>query len=299
MINNPKLWAAIFQNSTEGVLITDSQANIQLVNSAFSIITGYSLEEVVGKKPRILSSGRQNAKFYEQMWESLAILGQWQGEIENRRKDGSIYPESLTIIAVREDNGIITNYVGIFRDITTQRDSDDFFKYIATHDQLTDLPNRDRFYDFLNSSVFEAKILHRQIAVLFIDLDGFKTINDTYGHRMGDHLLVTIAGRLVECTKPDGIVARMGGDEFTVILNNLKGKEHAGEVAGRILKVVADPVEIDHVQLQVTASIGISIYPDGIEVATELDDVETLLIQADQAMYAAKDQGKNKFHFCP
>lgn len=297
MINNPKLWSAIFSNAVEGIVITDDKVNILLVNSAFSTVTGYSQNEVVGKNPRILKSGHHSLRFYEQMWESLAILGQWHGEIENRRKDGSLYPELLNIIAIRNDTGVVTNYVGIFYDLTTQKDNDEFFKYIATHDQLTDLPNRARFYDNLNMAVYEAKLYRHQVAVLYIDLDGFKEVNDTYGHKLGDHLLISIAERLLSCAGPRDTVARMGGDEFIVILSNIDSTQKVIDTAQEILLQVSNPYDAEGHCLRVSASIGISLYPGQGAVADDLDDVEELLIRADKAMYTAKDQGGNSFQF--
>lgn len=295
LINNSKLWTAIFHNAVEGLLITDEKGNILVVNNAFSSITGYLQNEVVGKNPRILKSGRHPQKFYEQMWESLSILSQWHGEIENRRKDGSIYPELLTILTIRNEAGLVTNYVGIFYDLTMLKDNEEFFKYIATHDQLTDLPNRARFYDNLNMAVYEAKLNHRQVAVFYIDLDGFKEVNDTYGHKLGDHLLIAIAERLLGCVEPQDTVARMGGDEFTVILTDIENIQKVIDTANRILSQLSSPFEADGHSLRVAASIGISLYPGEGADTENLDDVEVLLIQADKAMYVAKDNGGNTF----
>ena len=287
--SNLQLWAAIFENAAEGIIVTDGHADVLMVNNAFTLITGYKAQEVIGRNPRFLKSGKHPARFYEQMWESLLIVGQWQGEIENLRRDGTLYPELLNIIAIRDNQGTITHFVGIFSDLTTQKDSDEFFKYIATHDQLTDLPNRARLYDYLNNAVYEAKLFKRQMAVLFIDLDGFKAVNDSFGHRAGDQLLISVAERLMNCVTESDIVARMGGDEFTVILSNLSGPEKAAETAAKILYALRQPVALETASVQVQASIGISLYPG------QVDDAESLLIQADQAMYAVKESGKNGY----
>lgn len=286
-----RLYQAVFETTSEGVLVTDQVANILLVNNAFSFITGYSQDEVVGKNPRLLKSGRHDVRFYEQMWDSLKVIDQWQGEIHNRRKDGIVFPAFLNIVTLRNEQGDVSYYLGLLTDLTTQKDDEEFFKYVATHDQLTDLPNRSWFYDCLNNAVFQAKINNLQMAVLFIDLDGFKRVNDTFGHEVGDRVLIEVASRLVSCVYDKKSVARMGGDEFTIILENISGPQQAAFMAESILKALSLPFSTNGNQIYLTASIGISIYP------AELENPEKLLIQADQAMYRTKELGKSGYKF--
>lgn len=282
---------AVFDNTTDGVIITDREGSIVSVNGSFTAITGYSREESIGRNPRFLQSGSHNSKFYEQMWDSLKIIGQWQGEIQNRRKDGTIYPEFLNIISVKDGSGSVIYYIGLFTDLTTRKDTEEFFKHVATHDPLTNLPNRTRFYDCLNNAIYEAKLNHRNLAVLFIDLDGFKAVNDTYGHDAGDLLLLAVSERLLGSVTPADTVSRMGGDEFTIILGDLHDRQDAVRLAETTLAALGKPFVLDHITTQITASIGISLYPgDG-------ENAESLLLCADRAMYQVKDTGKNGFRF--
>ena len=286
-----RISAAVYDNTSDGIIITDAARKIILVNPAFSTISGYSKEEAIGKNPGFLKSGFHSQKFYEQMWDSINIIGRWQGEIKNRRKDGSIYPVDLTIIANQDENNQPQYYIGIFSDLTLQKDAEEFLKYIATHDLLTNLPNRSRFYDYLNNAIYEARVNRHQIAVLFIDLDGFKNVNDTFGHETGDQLLEAVADRLLENVPVGAIVSRIGGDEFTVILNPVGAPTEASRAAVEIVQSIAQPFQLDEVVARITASIGISIYPgDG-------DSAESLLQCADKAMYQVKETGKNGYTF--
>jgi diguanylate cyclase (GGDEF)-like protein/PAS domain S-box-containing protein len=286
-----KLCVAVYDNTSDGVLITNQDGEILLVNNAFTAITGYTQEEVIGKTPRILKSGLHPPKFYEDMWESIRIVGQWQGEIQNKRKDGSIYPEYLNIIAIKGDDNFCSHYVSIFTDLTLRKDAEEFFKYIATHDPLTNLPNRTRFYDYLNNAIYDARINHRQLAVLFIDLDGFKSVNDTFGHETGDQVLQAVADRLLESVPEGAVVSRIGGDEFTVILPEIKAFYQAEQAGRQMIQALSKPLVLEETEAGITASIGISMYPgDG-------DNAESLLQFADKAMYRVKEAGKNNFAF--
>jgi diguanylate cyclase (GGDEF)-like protein/PAS domain S-box-containing protein len=288
-----KLTAAVYQNISDGVMITDHHCNIITVNNAFTEITGYTQKDVFGKNPRLLKSGIHPPEFYQSMWDSIQIIGSWQGEIQNRRKDGSIYPQNLNIITVKDDaNHVhITHYIGIFSDQTLRKDTEEFFQFIATHDPLTNLPNRSMFYDHFNSAVYEARLNHWQIAIFFIDLDGFKNVNDTHGHEKGDQLLQVVAERLLDSIPAGATVSRIGGDEFALTLTAITTPSDAGDVAQKIIHSLAQPFILEETRVQITASVGISLYPgDG-------DNIENLLQNADRAMYRVKDNGKNNFTF--
>ena len=288
-MGNPQLAARILENIMEGVLITDAHKNIEYVNPAFCTITGYSAEEVIGKNPRLLQSGHHDAAFYKNMWASLAHSGQWQGEIWNRRKSGEVYPEWENIVIMRDDAGSITHYVAIFSDISTLKRAEQRFQHLAHHDALTGLPNRLLFEDRLQQTLAQASRQNQRVALLFVDLDDFKTINDTQGHAAGDKLIRIAAERLTGCVRSADTVARLGGDEFTALLANIATLADAELVAQKIIEVLARAFVIDGHELFVTASIGIALYPaDGI-------DTETLIDHADTAMYRAKQAGKNKY----
>ncbi len=274
----------------DGVLITDVHRNIEYVNPAFCTITGYSAEEVIGKNPRMLQSGHHDEAFYKTMWSSLARTGQWQGEIWNRRKNGEIYPEWENIVAIRDDAGSITNYVAIFSDISTLKHAERRFRHLAHHDMLTSLPNRLLFEDRLQQALAQASRQHHMLAVLFIDLDNFKAVNDTQGHSIGDQTICCAAERLTACVRDTDTVARLGGDEFTALLVSIVKPADAELVAQKMLEKLAQAMVIDGQELFISASIGIAHYPtDGAEP-------ETLLHHADTAMCWAKQSGKNTYH---
>lgn len=286
-----KLTGTVFENAKEGVIITDPSGTILNVNKAFCRVTGYSLEEVVGKNPRLLHSGHHPESFYQQMWQALANEGQWQGEIWNRRKNGDVYLEWLSIAAVLDDEGRTTHYVGIFSDLTSQKESEERLYHLAHYDILTDLPNRMLMQDTLRQALLRAKRHSHIVAVMFLDLDGFKVVNDTYGHSEGDRLLQKVAKRLGGCLRQSDTVARFGGDEFTIIIPDLESTEGLETVAQKIIDTIAVPVPLGDHEGHVTTSIGISFYPgDGV-------DVDTLIKRADIAMYYAKNHGKNQFRF--
>ncbi|MEA1049545.1 PAS domain S-box protein [Lamprobacter modestohalophilus] len=283
--------AAVFTNTSEGVTITDRDATILDVNDAFTRITGYAREEVIGRNCRILQSGRHPPAFFEALWRELALTGSWQGQIWNRSKGGNIYPENLTISAVRSDDGEVTGYVGVFADITALKNAEARLEHLAQHDALTDLPNRLVFQDRLEQSLNHAKRQGTKAAIVFIDLDRFKVINDTFGHMVGDALLVDMAERLQGAVRADDTVARLSGDEFCLILNDLASVAPVKAIVDKLLESFTRPFDIDGQTISVTLSIGIAIYPD------DGGDAETLLRLADAAMYLAKDGGRNTYRF--
>lgn len=286
---NLHLAERVIESSLEGILITDEHARIIAVNPAFTRLTGYTADEVIGQDPSLLSSGRHGKAFYAQMWASLREHGHWQGEVWNRRKNGEIYPELLTITAITDRDGRLTNYAALFSDISQLKESEARIRHLAYYDPLTGLPNRRLLEDRLEVAIAHAHRSKTRAAVMFIDLDRFKRINDSLGHQVGDRLLIEIARRLRECLREDDTVARMGGDEFLVILSELGAPDAAAHTAHRVIESLRQPLRVDERELIVTTSIGISIYPDDGE------DPATLIKNADVAMYRAKDEGRNSF----
>lgn len=287
-----RLSAQVFVNSTEAIVITDSDNNIIQVNKAFTDITGYSSEEVIGKNPRVLQSGQMSVDFYREMWETLLETGCWQGEIMDRRKNGEIYPKWLSIAVVRDEQGAVSNYIALFADITERRASYDRIQYLAHYDALTSLPNRALLNDHIELAIAGAKRNQTKIAIIFLDLDRFKIVNDTMGHHAGDILLQAVAERLQECVRESDTVARLGGDEFVILLNNVDDEKDAALVAQKVIDLIGKPFMLGEYQANIGTSIGISIYP------THGSDKFTLLKCADAAMYIAKEKGRNNFQFC-
>ena len=281
----------VFEYSTEGIIITDAANRIVAVNRAFTRITGYSFEEVQGKNPAILSSNRHDEAFYQAMWNRVKEHGHWQGEIWNKTRDGRAYPEWLSISSIQDNEGTVSHYLGIFSDISDKKRADEIIWRQANFDFLTGLPNRHRFYERLFHAVKKARGRHQRLALLFIDLDRFKEVNDTLGHGNGDSLLKIVADRLLNCIRDGDLLARLGGDEFTVILQDIPDSDYVGQLAQQMLNSLAEPFELDGHALYVSASIGITLYPD------DADDRDALLKNADQAMYAAKQQGRNRCHY--
>ena len=279
----------VIESSLEGIMVTDAHARIVSVNPAFTRMTGYAAEEVLGLNPSLLNSGRQSPAFYTRMWESLVQDGQWQGEVWNRRKTGEVYPQLLHITAIRDRDGALTHYAALFTDISRLKETEARIRDLAYYDPLTGLPNRRLLEDRLQVELAHAARLRCRLAVMFVDLDRFKRINDSLGHEVGDKLLVEIAQRLRATLREDDTVARMGGDEFLVILNNLSGPDEAATMARRLVGALRRPVQIEGRELVVTTSLGISIYPD------DSQDANTLIKHADVAMYRAKDEGRNSF----
>lgn len=279
----------VIENSLEGIIITDKEGLIETVNPAFSRLTGYRPEEVIGRNPSLLSSGRHSRAFYRDMWRKLAEEGYWQGEIWNRRKNGQVYPELLTITAITDMAGEVTHYAALFSDISELKENEERIKHLAYFDPLTGLPNRRLFADRLQMGIAHAHRSGQQLAVLFVDLDRFKRVNDSLGHAVGDSLLREVSRRIESCVREDDTVARMGGDEFTVMLSFVRDFEEAVQVARRIIEQLEQPVVVEGNELVVTSSIGISYYPDdGLEP-------EVLVRNADTAMYRAKTQGRNGY----
>lgn len=285
------LSAKALENIQEGVMLTDAQTRIVAVNSAFSCVTGYSADEAIGQTPAILKSGLNDDRFYRRMYASLKKNDGWQGEIRNRRKNGEIYLEWLNISAIRNDSGEVDHYIGVFSDISNQEEMKKRLHKLAYYDELTGLPNRTLLYDRLSLELVHSRRAASMMAILFIDLDGFKAINDLHGHGAGDQFLREVAERLVSCTREGDTLSRMGGDEFVALLRNMADEQVAARVAGRMLETCAEPFVIEGRELLATVSVGISLYPgDG-------DSGSTLLRNADTAMYRAKTHGKNNYQF--
>lgn len=291
-----QLAANVFTHSNECITITDPAGNIIDVNPAFNRVTGYSRGEVIGRNPRILASGRHDSEFYAAMWRMLTETGRWQGEIWNRRKNGEIYPEWLSIVSVKDESGVIVNHIGSFFDISERKQSEAEINNLAFYDPLTQLPNRRLLLDRLRHSVAAAARHSAHGAVLFIDLDNFKAINDTQGHAVGDTLLCEVARRLRAAVRGIDTVARLGGDEFVVMLENLgeaaaDAVAQAGAVGDKILAQLNQPYQLAGGSFRSSSSIGVTLFRGG-DVT-----VDDLLKRADMAMYEAKTAGRNTLRF--
>lgn len=284
------LAANVFTHAREGIMITTADGTIIEVNEAFSRITGYSREETLGHNPRILSSGRQGREFYVGMWGDLIEKGYWYGEAWNRHKNGDVYAVMQTISAVQDAQGKTQQYVALFSDITTLKEHEKQLEHIAHFDQLTGLPNRVLLADRLRQGMTQAQRRNQKLAVVFLDLDAFKAVNDTHGHAIGDQLLQTVANRMKLSLREGDTLARIGGDEFVAVLLDLDDTDASEPMLNRLLSAASQPVQINNLVLQVTASLGVTFYP-------QIDDVDAdqLLRQADQAMYLAKQEGKNRY----
>jgi diguanylate cyclase (GGDEF)-like protein/PAS domain S-box-containing protein len=290
MLKSERIASDVFEHALEGILVADREVRIVKVNPAFTRTTGYTAQEAIGRNPRMLQSGRHDAEFYNAFWESLRSRGEWQGEIWNKRKNGEVYPEWLNITAVRDTHGDIEHFVAIFSDITERKQQEAIITYQAYHDALTGLPNRVLFRDRLEHAMSMARRHEgQQVAVMFLDLDRFKAINDTLGHRMGDVLLKEVARRLKSAIRDSDTVARLGGDEFTVLLPEVTNVAAAEAVAAKILHATSAPYRLANSDYEVTSSIGIALFPsDG-------DDADTLMKNADIAMYRVKARGRAGF----
>jgi diguanylate cyclase (GGDEF)-like protein/PAS domain S-box-containing protein len=284
-----KLAASVFTYAREGITITDTNGVIINVNDAFSAITGYSRGDVIGLNPRMLKSGLHLPEFYKEMWATLQQKGYWTGEVWNKRKNGEVYPQILTISSVLDDIGVVQNYVALFTDITAIKEHQGQLERIAHYDMLTSLPNRTLLADRLTQSMKHSQRQQSLLVVAFVDLDRFKKINDTYGHIVGDELLIVVSSRMKEALRNEDTLARIGGDEFVAVIENIQTMADCEPILERLLLAASDPVVVGGVRLEVSASIGVSIYPqDGV-------DADQLMRHADQAMYVAKQQGKNRY----
>lgn len=286
-----ELAASVFEESLEAIIICDAKSQIVRVNPEFSKITGFSFEEVKGKNPSLLKSGQHSDNFYANIWRSITEKGFWQGEITNKRKNGESFISWQIIKAVKDTAGNILQYMSIFSDITEKKKNEEHIYQLAHHDLITKLPNRAAFHKLLNKAIITAKQSTYRLAVMFIDLDHFKLINDTSGHPVGDELLQQVALRFKEILGSDNIISRFGGDEFTVLLPCIENTEEVSSVATQILDSLQTPFTLLSCEVTISASIGVGIYPDNAK------DASSLLSCADNAMYSAKESGRASFHF--
>ncbi|CAL93306.1 GGDEF domain-containing phosphodiesterase [Azoarcus olearius] len=284
--------ATVFENTGEGVIIADAKNRIIAVNRAFTVITGYGPEEVIGRSPNLLRSGRHDAAYYDAMWRGVHEAGHWQGEIWNRRKNGEIFPELLTLSVVRDHNGKVSHYVGVFSDISRMKETEARLQRLAHYDALTDLPNRVLLNLRLAHGVERVQRSGEMLAVLFLDIDRFKNVNDSLGHPVGDELLIEIARRLRSRIRAEDTLARLGGDEFVILLDRIRSANDVADFAQEIIDLLNQSFQLASGQeVFVGASIGISLYP------LDTDDATQLISNADAALYQAKEAGRNVYRF--
>ncbi len=285
-----RLSSSVFQNALEGIVITDPLGRIIDISPSFTHLTGYSRDEAIGQTMNLMKSGRHDVQFYRDMWAHLLEHGRWSGEVWNRTRDGRIIAEILQISSVKDKQGQISNFVGTFSDITSLKDAQAHLEKIASFDSLTGLPNRGLLADRLTQALSQAQRRDKLLAICFLDLDGFKAVNDTLGHAAGDALLREVARRLNETVRSGDTVARLGGDEFVLLLADVKDVDELETAVERVLRTVAAPYDLSGRMAQISTSIGVTLYP------LDDDDAEALLRHADQAMYRAKQDGRNRFH---
>ncbi|OAT75037.1 diguanylate cyclase [Mangrovibacter phragmitis] len=286
-----RIAAAVFEASQEAIVVTDGENNIISVNPAFSILTGWSLEEVKGHNPREFKSGRHQRSFYIEMWQSLMNTGQWMGEVWDRHKNGTEFLKELSISVIKDPDGNVINYVGMFSDITLRKKQEELIWQQANYDAVTGLPNRHLFQSKLEQAALHASRTSHLMALMLIDLDQFKSVNDSMGHRAGDELLGCVAMRLLKCAPGADCIARLGGDEFAIIISDINEPSACTGIAHNILKELEASFAINGETMFVSASIGISIYP------TDTENLEDLFKNADQAMYAVKNSGRKSFRY--
>ena len=286
-----KLAASVFQNTTECIVVTDADGSMLSVNPAYTEITGYSSKEAIGQSPRLIKSDRHDPAFYAALWQSITSEGRWEGEIWNRKKSGEVFLIWQTITKIQDSVDEPVRYIAVFHDVTDLWQKNERTRHLAFHDALTDLPNRSLLMERLHQLIAMTEREQRNVAVMFLDLDRFKLVNDTLGHPVGDDLLKAIAQKLRGQVRQSDMVARLGGDEFVVLLDNPANHDEVAQIAGRIVTILGDPVVIRGKVAQVGASIGIAMHPiDG-------DSPEQLVKNADIALYAAKAAGKNTYRF--
>lgn len=286
-----KLAESVFNESFEAILITNRDGHILRINPAFTRITGYSSTDVIGKNPRLLSSKYHDKAFYEGFWRSLLNEGVWRGEIWNRRRNGEVFPMWQSVSTVRDKTGEIIQFISISSDITEKKASEEQIHHLAHFDVLTDLPNRASFQNEFKRAVAHATRENSKLALLFLDIDHFKLINDAYGHLVGDEVLKSIAKCLIDLVRGEDLVARLGGDEFTILLSGVRESLDAVLIAKKILHRLETPFQYQKTEVATSVSIGISLFPENAK------DASTLLKKADTAMYRAKDVGRNNFQF--
>lgn len=285
------LYASMFEHSAAAILVTDAENRIVLANPVMLRMSGYPLTELLGENPRLLASGNTPPEVYQTMWKQLMDEGVWQGELTERRKDGSAYPKHSVISVVRNDQGQITHFIATYTDISMQKEAENNLRHLALHDPLTGLPNRTSLTAFLNRAIFQARQHAKALALLFIDLDRFKVINDSLGHHVGDRLLIEVSQRIRAGLRAGDFLARIGGDEFVVVLTDLENSMDALPVIEKILHESNEPYQTQENMLFSSPSIGISVFPN------DSDNIAELMQHADMAMYAAKERGRNNFQF--
>ena len=285
-----ELAAIVLENIRDGMMVTDAENRIIYVNRAFTQVTGYTAADVLGQSPSVLKSGRHNKAFYNRMWRSLKSKGNWQGDIWDKRKNGEVYLEHLTISAVKDASGQATHYVAVFTDINELRTVQEKLQRMAHFDVLTELPNRSQMNERLHQLVDQAARDNLLLALIFLDMDGFKQLNDRFGSVLGDRILVMVGQRLKQVARSTDVVARLGGDEFALVLCGLPNMDEIERVAERILALMAAPFSIDGKHYDLSASLGITVFP------FDSSDTANLLRHADQAMYQAKQAGRNRYH---
>jgi diguanylate cyclase (GGDEF)-like protein/PAS domain S-box-containing protein len=281
--------AKVFAVSKDGIMIVDADNCIIEINPAFTELTGYSHDEVLGKNPRLLASGKQSPEFYTDMWKSLLETGHWEGELWNRGKDGEAFLAQMSIYTLKDARNKIVNRIAVFSDITLSKAEQETVAHQAQHDFLTNLPNRLLFRDRFKQQLARAKRHKKKFAVLYIDLDKFKPVNDTLGHQVGDQLLVAVAERLKLQVREIDTVSRFGGDEFAVLMSEVTSRNDVTTLADKVLASLSLPYSLEGHAIHVTGSMGIAIYPD------DGPDMETILSKADISMYKAKRNGANTY----
>ena len=284
-----RLAGAVFESATEAMMVSDTSDHIVRVNPAFTAITGYQTDEVEGRTSVFLRSGRNSPSFFEAIDAQLHASGRWEGEVWHRRKNGDVYVAWLSMVSIKDPEDGREHFLSVFQDITLRKDAEEMLRHRAYYDVLTDLPNRMLFHDRLDAAFSQAKRYQRAFALLMVDLDRFKEVNDTLGHPAGDELLIEAAHRLMSCVRESDTVARLGGDEFAIIITDMVDKLEADQVAQRAVELLANPYHLDAGTTSISASVGIARYPQ------HGSDSEELLSHADCALYEAKESGRNTY----